>query len=222
MGNTWDRHQMDVRWTCIGGSWRRHIASVVILWLVGVVYSVIITVYHLCKCKEEYSKFKDKCLKAKIIHILNEVTDLLVAFGGLCDYLGVNLPPVVKRYKNELCHDQNCAQKVQIAGAIFWLLQHLPTYQFWADFCAAQQKTNHYWSNFETLTQFVATIKTNTQQTSGDSWYNFTWFWMQQTSTHCSSFTECTPQWRHSFKCRSWCFTEYCTQQQADSSFKCE
>ena len=69
---------------------------------------------------------------------MNEVTGLLVAFGGLCDYLGENLPPVVKRYKNELCHDQNCVQKVQIAGAILLAIAtftYLP-----ADFCAAQQK----------------------------------------------------------------------------------
>ena len=74
------------------------IASVVILCLVGVVYSVIIIVYYLCQCKEEYSKFKDKCMFKSKSHTYI-LTGLLVAFGGLCYYLGENLPPVVKRYK---------------------------------------------------------------------------------------------------------------------------
>ena len=44
------------------------IASVVILCFVGLIYIGIITVYYsVCKCKGEYSKFKDKCLEAKII-----------------------------------------------------------------------------------------------------------------------------------------------------------
>ena len=52
--------------------------------------------------------------------------NMLIAFGGLCYYIGDNLPPLIREYQNEFCeNDQECVERVQYLGIC---MQLLPTY----------------------------------------------------------------------------------------------
>ena len=43
---------------------------------------------------------------------------MLIAFGGLCYYIGDNLPPLIREYGGELDCDQECVDVVQIFGIV--------------------------------------------------------------------------------------------------------
>lgn len=75
---------------------------------VGILYALCIIVYYCYKLRQK------NCSK-----LMNEHGHgLLIAFGGLCYYIGDNLPPLIREYGGELdCH-QECKDKVQFLGIV--------------------------------------------------------------------------------------------------------
>ena len=83
-------------------------ASAGIFGAVGILYALCIIIYYCYKLKQK------NCSKLLSEH----GHGLLIAFGGLCYYIGDNLPPLIREYGVELDCDQECAEGVQIFGIV--------------------------------------------------------------------------------------------------------
>ena len=78
------------------------IASVVIFALAGILYILIITY-----C----------CCNMSTIHNVFFRRRNWVALGGLCYYIGDNLPPLIEEYRDELNCNSDCFEVIQVIGA---------------------------------------------------------------------------------------------------------
>ena len=61
----------------------------------GLVYIVIVVVYYINK----WQTAEEKAVTQRVI---------LIAFGGLCYYIGDNLPPIIVDYADELSCGEEC------------------------------------------------------------------------------------------------------------------
>ena len=73
----------------------------------GVVY-IVIVVYYINKWKTASSLMKKAVTQQGI----------LIGLGGLCYYVGDNLPPIIVNYADELGCGQECVRNIRIAGAV--------------------------------------------------------------------------------------------------------
>ena len=80
----------------------------IVLGSFGVVYIVIIVVYYINKWKTASSLMKKAVTQQGI----------LIGLGGLCYYVGDNLPPIIVNYADELGCGQECVRNIRIAGAV--------------------------------------------------------------------------------------------------------
>ena len=82
-------------------------ASVRVFSIIGVLYALFILCNY-CKLQEQTRNYPE---------LLSEHgQSLLIGIGGLCYYIGDNLPPLIKEYGGELDCDQECVSGVQIFG----------------------------------------------------------------------------------------------------------
>ena len=80
--------------------------SVWIFSFTGATYALFICSYYCLKLKQK-----------NVSKLLSEHGHgLLIGIGGLCYYIGDNLPPLIKEYGGELACDQECVSGVQIFG----------------------------------------------------------------------------------------------------------
>ena len=76
--------------------------------VIVVVYIVIVVVYNINKWKTASSLMKKAVTQQGI----------LIGLGGLCYYIGDNLPPIIVNYADELGCGQECVRNIRIAGAV--------------------------------------------------------------------------------------------------------
>ena len=73
------------------------IASLVVFFGVGVLCTILVVCILISKTRTRWNA--------------------LLAFGGLCYYIGDNLPPLFREYQKELCmNDQVCVKAIQFLG----------------------------------------------------------------------------------------------------------
>ena len=82
-------------------------ASVAIFVTFGLVYFLLIFLYYMCICLR-------KCSKIWSVH----GRGLFIAIGGLCYYIGDNLPPLIREHGGGLDCGEECVEGVQIFGIV--------------------------------------------------------------------------------------------------------
>ena len=90
------------------------IASVVIFAFAGLSYIIIIGIIVIYYCKTKQHVFHRR--RNLVAHVLLR-RHSWVALGGLCYYIGDNLPPLIEEYRDELKCCSDCFEVIQLIGA---------------------------------------------------------------------------------------------------------
>ena len=97
----------------------------------GLFYFLWVLIYYICKFIAGLEKSEQKsCIKSLLTNLCGKIrrceisniecTGVSIAFGGVCFYIGDNLPPMIRKYGRELNCNQGCVEVLQIFG-IFML-----------------------------------------------------------------------------------------------------